>query len=307
MGGTSKQTQTTQSQTQPWEPAQSTLTGILGGLGNINTSLTPTQTGAINTLESNAANGNPFTGDISSLASNLFNGGGATAQAPLINSAYQTYANNLLPLTNPATLDPRNTPGFSDALAATNNDITNQISGMYAGAGRDPAGAGSFAQTLGRGLSQGEGQLISNQYNQNVGNYLNATNALFGAGQGTAGLLTGLNQQALTNQQAGVGAAGSFLDALNYGPNATLAAEAQKTGIPLSILSGIAGIATPIAGLGRDTTGTATTTQAANPLQAIIGGGIAGLGLLGGSNPFTSGLFKLTQSNPNTWIPAPYG
>ena len=43
---------------------------------------------------------------------------------------------------------------------------------MFAGAGRDLSGLNT--QTLARGLSQGEGQLVANQYNANVANQLGA-------------------------------------------------------------------------------------------------------------------------------------
>jgi len=64
MGGQSSSTQTQQSQTAPWEAAQPMLQGILGQLstGLSNTGLTAAETGAINTLQSNAAKGNPYAG-----------------------------------------------------------------------------------------------------------------------------------------------------------------------------------------------------------------------------------------------------
>jgi hypothetical protein len=68
MGGQSSTTQ--QSQTAPWEAAQPMLRSILGQLntGPNNTGLTPAETGALNTLQSNVAQGNPFAGAIGSFA-----------------------------------------------------------------------------------------------------------------------------------------------------------------------------------------------------------------------------------------------
>src|SRR5262245_42943794 len=121
-------------------------------------------------------------------------------------------------------LDPRSTPGFADALAATNADITNQVNGMFAGAGRDLSGLNQ--QALARGLSQGEGQLVANQYNQNVANQLGAMGSLYGAGNTTAGLLSSLNQQDLANRQAGLGVASTGQSFANMPYEQQLAAAA---------------------------------------------------------------------------------
>ena len=69
----------------------------------------------------------------------------------MISGAYQQYRGELNPYLQTSFLDPRSTPGFSDALAATNADITNQVNGMFAGAGRDLSGLNQ--QALARGLS----------------------------------------------------------------------------------------------------------------------------------------------------------
>ena len=84
MGGQSSSTQTQQSQTTPWEAARPMLQSILGqiGAGLGNTGLTGAETGALNTLQSNAAQGNPYAGQIGDYTRSLFNGGGANAQAP---------------------------------------------------------------------------------------------------------------------------------------------------------------------------------------------------------------------------------
>jgi hypothetical protein len=277
MGGSSSQKSTTNSQTQPWAPAQGTLTGILGGLSTVNPQLNPTQSAAIAGLESNAGFLGNFAPGATGIANSLMSGGGATATAPMINDAYAQYQKALAPFTNPASLNPYNTPGFSDALAANGADITNQVNGMFAGAGRDLSG--SNVQTLSRGLAQGQGQLIANQYNQNAANALNAAGAAYGAGNTTGGILGGLNQQALANQQAGLGVAKTAQGFSNDAFNQMLSAEAQRSGIPLSILQQIAGIATPIAGLGSQSNGTSDTESQMSGAQqfATIAGGLGNL------------------------------
>jgi hypothetical protein len=187
--------------TNPWAPAQPFLSGILAQLqGQLaNTSLTPQENAAIGGLAGSSGYISQFLPQATDLANTLLAGGNAQAQAPLIGDAYQQYRNELNPYLQASFLDPRSTPGFADALAAANADITNQVNGMFAGAGRDLSGLNT--QALARGLSQGEGQLIANQYNANAANQLGAMGSLYGAGNTTAGLLSNLNQQAL--QSAG--------------------------------------------------------------------------------------------------------
>lgn len=81
MGGKSTQTQTSQSQTSPWEAAQPALQNILGQLnGQLgNTNLTGTETNALNSLA--GAGNNPFANDISNYAKLMFSGGGASNEA----------------------------------------------------------------------------------------------------------------------------------------------------------------------------------------------------------------------------------
>jgi hypothetical protein len=193
--------------TNPWAPAQPFLSGILAQLqGQLaNASLTPQENAAIGGLAGSSNYIGQFLPQATDLANTLFAGGNAQAQAPIVSGAYQQYRSELNPYLQTSFLDPRNTPGFADALAATNADITNQVNGMFAGAGRDLSGLNQ--QALARGLSQGEGQLIANQYNQNVANQLGAMGSLYGAGNTTAGLLSSLNQQDLANRQAGLGVA----------------------------------------------------------------------------------------------------
>jgi hypothetical protein len=168
MGGsvTQNQQQTQTSTTAPWQPAGNTLVGILSKLDSL-----------------------PNAPDRTGLASN----------------AYGQFAQQLNPYLQSSFLDPRQTPGFGAALSALNSDITNQINGQFAAAGRDLSGANS--QALARGLSQGEGQLLANQYNQNAANQLGAANALYGAGGQNAALLSQLDQTDLQRLAAATGIA----------------------------------------------------------------------------------------------------
>jgi hypothetical protein len=70
-----------------------------------------------------------------------------------------------------------------------------------------------------------------------------------------------MQQNYVGNQGQGTAAAQSALDAQNYGANATLAAEAQRRGIPVQALSLLAQIGVPIAQLGTQSSGTTQGTQ----------------------------------------------
>lgn len=279
MGGTSKTTQTQQSETQPWAPAQDTLKGILGQLNSYvpQTGITGAQTNALNTIEQNGASVGQYAPAVQDYTKNLLGGGGAMNQAGAINQNYLDYQKNTQPLASNTNYNPYDTPGFKDAIGTMISDITNSTNGQFAAAGRDFSGANS--QALGRGITQGIAPTIAAQYNQNVQNQQGAAGNLYNAGNTNSGLLSGLQQQDLANRGVGVGAIGAGQDALNSGANNTLAAEAQRLGIPLQNLGLLAQIGIPIAGLGGTSNGTSTGTQQMSGVQqfATIMGGLGQL------------------------------
>lgn len=281
MGSGPTTTTQQQSQTSPWSAAVPQLQGLLGQLGNVNNGVSPNQSAAAGSLVG-AAGGLPnFGGQAAGSANALFGGGGANNQAGLLSGAYGNLQGSLSPLTNPANLNPYNTPGFSQALATMNNDISNSVNDRFAAAGRDLSPGNSTA--LARGLSQGEGGLIQGQYNANVGNLQNASNSLFGAGAGTAQGLTGFNQLGNQNMLAGAGLAGQ-IPGLSLAPGqAQLSAANLQHNLPLSNLGGYESLLTPLAALGGQSSGTATQ-QTQTPLwQQLAGLGIAGAGMLSGN------------------------
>jgi hypothetical protein len=288
MGGQSTTTQTQQSQSAPWQAAQPVLQGILGQLGtNLgNTGLTSAETGALNTLQANAAQGNPYAGQINNYTQSLFNGGGATAQAPNVQSNLANFQSQLTPYANGSMIG--NNPALAAQLAQIQTDVGNSINSQFAAAGRDLSGANQMA--YGRGVAAAEAPVIAAQYNQDVSNQLAAANSLYNAGNTTANTLAGMQQNYLANQGQGISAAQSALDAQNYGANATLAEEAQRRGIPVQALSLLAQIGTPIGQLGTQSNSTSTGTQDLSGVQQFddIASGIGNLltpfkGLFGSS------------------------
>lgn len=262
MGGqSSSNTQQTQnSTTAPWAAAQPLLQGILGGLqnnaGNAG-SLTSAQSGALDTITNNANQyAGQYTPAVAGVTNSLLNGGGANNQAGNIQQNYQTYQGQMTPLASNTDYNPYNTPGFKDAINTATSDITNNINGSFAAAGRSFSPDNSMA--LARGLTQGLAPTIANQYNQNVANQQGAANNLFNGGNTSSGLLSALQNQFNANQQQGVGLVPNVTSTANSGAQTTLEAEAQRLGIPLQQLGLLAQIGVPIAGLGSQSTGTAT-------------------------------------------------
>jgi hypothetical protein len=276
MGSGPTTTTQTQAQSSPWAPAVPQLQSLLGNIGNVGTSVSPNQAGATNSLLGSLQGLSNFSGQAGNAAGNLLGGGGANNQAGLLQGAYGNLQNSLSPLTNPANLNPMNTPGFSNALGALNNQIGNQVNDRFAAAGRDLSPGNT--QALAQGLSQGEGQLISNQYNANAGNLMNASNSLFGAGAGTAQGLTGFNQLGNQNMLAGAGLAGQIPGLAAAPGMAQLQAANLQQNLPFANMGSAESLLTPIAALGGQNSGTATQ-QTQTPMWQQL----AGLGLTGAS------------------------
>lgn len=277
MGGKSTSQTSQSSETDPWDQAQPMLQGILGQLNPLiqNSGLSPAASGAIDQLQTNANQGNPFASQINSFAQNLLNGGGANAQAGNVSANLDAYKGYLTPYANGSMIG--NNPDLKAQLDTIMSDVGNSVNSQFAAAGRDMSGANQ--QAYGRGVAQGVAPVLAAQYNQDVNNQLNAAGALYGAGNTSAGLLSGMNQQGLTNQLQGVTTANDANAANNYGATQTLQLEQLRKSIPAETLGLLAQIGIPIAGLGSQSSGTSNTTQQMSGAQqfATIAGGIKSL------------------------------
>jgi hypothetical protein len=277
MGGTSTTSQTQQSTTAPWAAAQPDLSSILGQLNPLiqNSGLNATESGAINQLSSNAAQGNPYAGSINNYVQNLLGGGGATDRVANLQGGLSALQGQLTPYANGSMIG--NNPALAAQLAQIQADVGNSVNGQFAAAGRDFSGANQMA--YGRGVAAAEAPVIAGQYNQDVANQLNAANSLYGAQNSTSGLLSGLTQQGLANQQQGVASSQDALAALNYAPQQQLALAQLMQSIPAQNLALLAQIGIPIAGLGSQTTGQSSGTQTESGAQQFgqIAGGLGSL------------------------------
>jgi hypothetical protein len=278
MGSKSSSTQQTTAETSPWSKSMPMLEGILSqlqaGLGN--TGVTSAEDKALGQLSAGAQN--PFAGILTQNASELLSGGGATAQSPMVNSAYSDYQRRLSPIADGANIGPNGNPALRGYLDTIASDVQNRVNGMFAGAGRDLSGANQGA--VARGIAEGTAPILASQYNTDVSNMLGAAGSLYGAGNTTAGLLTGMQQQGLANKQAGAEASMQAQDANLSGARGVLEAEALRRGIPMESLGLLAQIGIPIAGLGGTQTGTQTGTNRMSGAQqfSTITGGLANLG-----------------------------
>lgn len=272
-GGTSSAQQQTEtkSKTKPWKPTIPALENIIGQIsGQLgNTKPTEYETAALDQIRANAQQGNPFTAQITSLANDLFTGG--PDRSGIVNDAYANYQKQSQPYLDPNFLNPYTNPAFQGYMDTVTNDVTDRVNSMFAGAGRDLSGMNM--QTLARGIAEGTAPIFANQYNQNVANQRGAMDNLFSAGGQTAGLLSGMDQQSLSNRAQGVGAAAEALGSQNYGANQMLQAEAARRGLPLNNIGNVSSLLLPIAGLGQQSAGTATSTgtQTMSPVQQALG------------------------------------
>lgn len=284
-GSTEHVDKTVTDNTQPWAPTIPGLEGIISKLGGMSTDVSPGQTTALGNLTGALSGLGNYGGMAGNLAGKLF-GSNTDASKGILSGAYSGLKDTLSPYLSSSYLNPMSTPGFSDALNTMKGDITNSVNGQFAAAGRDMSPANS--QALGRGLSQGLGGLISNQYNQNVGAQMGAANNLFGAGASTASGLTGLDQTAVGNWLQGMGVAGQ-IPGLTAAPGmAQLGAETQAGQLPFQNLSWLTSGLLPISALGSQ--GTSHTqgdvTKATDPMSNIIGGVLGGAGIVGGTGGF---------------------
>ena len=256
-GSSQEQTQTQNSQTNPWEPTQGYLKDFLaklntaGNKSGVGTGPTATQTSAIDELKTNADAGNPWAGQIGGVTDKLF---GATSMAPQVQQSFDAMKTQLSPYANGSTLDFKSNPYVADMVKTVGDDAENRVNSMFAGAGRDFSG--DHAKALGRGVTAAELPVLASLYADQQGKQIDASKAIFGAGTSAATTSQGLDKDALATNAMGIDAAKEAIDAKNYGANAKLALEEQVKKMPFDQLGWLAQYLFPAAGLGQQTSGT---------------------------------------------------
>src|SRR5512139_3701230 len=263
MGGKGSSSTQQQSQTisQPWQPAQPALQGILSGVQSQlpNYNLNANEQGAIGQMTANAQGLPNFAPQATALTNKYLTGD----PTGLLNPALQNYNTALSPIAT-GELDPTKTPGIQNLLDTIRGDVSNSVNGMFAGAGRDLSGLNQ--QTLARGIAQGEAAPLLDQYNRNVAARMAAAGGMFDASGNTASAL-GENQGQAFNFA-------NMIPALqNASPLGVINAQSMQRAAPLQNLGMLANLSVPIAGLGGQVNSNSQSVgyNTASPVQTALG------------------------------------
>lgn len=254
MGGksTTEQSSTNNqtSTTNPWSNSMPFLNGLLSQLNTqlTGTGATGSETDAINGYINASRNGNPYSGLVNNFAQELLSGGG---EAGNISQNLADYKRRLGGIADGSMLGPNGNPMLQKYLDVNANDIQSRVNGMFAGSGRDLSGKN--VQSLSRGISEGNAPILAAQYNTDVSNMMNAANSLYGAGNTTSGLLTGLKGM-------GVGLSNDIWDRDMQSKKNVLEAELTRRSIPLNSLGLLANLGISAAGLGSTTNSSGSST-----------------------------------------------
>lgn len=276
---------------------------LLGQYGGMSTGVTGDQSSALAGLK-NSLSGLPNFGSAGASAIGKLFSADSSPQVGLLQSAYDTQRSNLGATASGANLNPYDTPGFGDAIRTAINDTTNQVKGVYAGSGRDPSGAGSFAQSLGRGITAGISPVIANQANQNYSNMMAANRDLLSGAGSTASGINNLRSSDFSALLSGIQGAGALPGLYSSGDAARLAAANAAYSQPYQNLAQLLQPSVALAGLGSNSTGQGTSTQTSNPswLDTLSGATSLGGKWLSGAGS----LFALSDERAKTDI-APVG
>jgi hypothetical protein len=257
-----QQTQNSTSTSNPYAAAQPMLNNLISSVQGDSTAPTAAQNTAAGNLVT-AANGIP---NLSGAVTGVTQGALGGDPTGMLNSGYNTLNSNIGGIASGST-DPMSNPAMKGWLDTISSDASNATNGAFAAAGRDFSPANS--QATARGIAQGEAPVLANQYNTNVSNKLAASNSLYGAGNSTAGAITG-------NQQTGLSDAGALPGLLTAPATAQLNAANTQQQLPLSVQQQLEQLGIPLGALGGTTTssgsGTGSTTQQTDPTSQIIGG-----------------------------------
>lgn len=289
MGGgasqTSNSTTSQSSSTQPWTDAQPLLKNLLSDYSSANPSVTPEQSAAIANLQG-VGGAIPQFG-ASTLYAPItkgldFNTSPEQAQLASVPGMLSSGLSQTLDQNN---LDPFKTPGFSDAINTAVDDATKAVKSTYAGSGRDPSGAGSFAQSLGRGIMQGVSPTIAAQFNTNRGAQNSATEALAGTTGSTAVQGAGLKTGDLTAQLGSLGYLPQALQDFVMPAQTQMQFANTAFNQPFANLKDLLGPSLGLGAMGSESQGTGTqsgtVTQSNSGIGNIMGGISGGLGILG--------------------------
>jgi hypothetical protein len=286
MGGKSSSENRTRTSTRN-DPYATAIPGLsqIGHFSNRefdNVDATGVENNAFAGLLNNAQEGNQFSGRIGLLADDLLAGG--TDRTGMVSSNLDEYRTALQPYATGGT-NPWENADFSRMVDNVSGDAMDKVKAQYAAAGYNPS-ATSFGRHVGEGVTNAVTPLAY-QATQDLHNRkLAANEALYGAGNTTAGLLSGMDQQSLGNRQAGVDVASRSL-AANDAPYARmLEIEAQRRGLPIQNVAQLANLILPLAQVGGTSYSDqhSQSSKTASPVETAMGWAKVGSSIFGGGS-----------------------
>lgn len=275
------QNASTSSSSSPWAASMPLISSLLGSYGSLGTGVTGDQGGALAKLQAALSNAPNFGDAAASAVGNLFSKGDSSPQVGMLNDAYSTLKTNLGSTASGANLNPYDTPGFSDAMRTAIDDATKSVKGVYAGSGRSPSGAGSFAGSLGRGITQGISPTIASQFNQNYGNMIGANNSLLTGANNTASSINNLRSGDIAATSAALGGAAGVPGLYGSPAMAQYGAANMAYSQPYQNLAQLLQPSVALAGLGSTSNGTQSGTGTQTSTPSLMSGIGTGLGMLG--------------------------
>lgn len=273
MGGKSSQENRTQSTTKqdPWYMQIPALGHITSAVTEQfpNAQVTGNEQNALEGLTANAQAGNPYAPQIGLLANDLLSGG--KDRTGMVQSNLDEYRAGLLPYTTQDT-NPYSNEAFTKYASQLGTDALNTVKGQYAAAGYDPS-AMSFGKSVAEGVGRAVAPVWAQERNNLEAQKGAALSAMYGAGNTSAGILSGMDQQSFGNRQAGVDVARSALTARDSPFTRMLDIEAQRRGMPLQNIAQLQSLILPMAQLGgtSNTDSFSKTTKQASPLEMAQG------------------------------------
>jgi len=248
--GSSKTKTSATTHQDPWGPTVEPLKAYVDKISSVgNLDITPDQMSAFAALKSNAAEGNPYTPQITNLADWSF-GYDNAGQKSMVTDAYSSLQDSLSKYASGDYLDPMANPQIAAMLQTVGDDVQSRINRMFAGAGRDLSGANQTA--VARGVTQAQLPLLLDQFNKQQQNQLGAAQTLFGAGTQTAGQLSDLDQILQAIRSTGLQLGDKALEARDYGANKILNLDQQIQQLPYENLALFGSLLLPAAGVGGD-------------------------------------------------------
>jgi hypothetical protein len=269
-GGASSTTVTKGEGGQQFKKASKRL--VRQGAQYVNEFAKPTQVDqqALTGIQNNAALAEGYMPYQDRLINYLYQGGGLGEGSDAIRSAYNMAAPAYERFLGEDYLDPMSNPYLQPSIEAARSGAFNDVSSKFHKAGRSFSGAAAGA--FGDAATKTALPMLMQQYNTNVGQQQGAAQGLLGSALGASGGLDAAQSGALKAMMAAPGQ----IAGLNIPENMLLDSEMRRRNMARDALTLQSQI---ISGAkGQPTNFTSTTTQASDPFQTLLGGG---LGLLG--------------------------